>query len=56
MDQNDLVWPRAFCILGGTMNYEKMTKSELITRIEELEQFNQQLMEEKVQDDRLYFP
>ena len=29
------------------MNYNKMTKSELIVRIEELEQFNQQLMEEK---------
>lgn len=37
------------------MNYEKMTKSELITRIEELEQFNQQLMEEKAQEDRLDF-
>lgn len=37
------------------MNYNKMTKSELIVRIEELEQLNQQLMEEKAREDRLDF-
>lgn len=37
------------------MNYNKMKKSELIVRIEDLEQLNQQLMEEKAREDRLDF-